>query len=150
MHEIYKGMDNAAEQIDNNFKGIKDYIIEQGENYKGWWEKWASGKLVQYGALLKKHKPATETWGSIYVTEPVRIEYPIPFWDVYTTDVTLNITEGDSGWLTQYDTSSHNRLTHTPRYAMARPRIGTGTGAPSVQYGFIAIGRWKEPDGWEG
>lgn len=41
MNEIFKGMDNAAEQINDNFENIADYVVEQGEDYT----KWASGKL---------------------------------------------------------------------------------------------------------
>ena len=44
MNEIYKGMDNAAEQINENFEEIADYVVEQGENHT----KWASGKLEIY------------------------------------------------------------------------------------------------------
>lgn len=146
MNEIFKGMDNAADKINENFKGIKDYIIDQGENSKGWWEKWASGKLVQYGALLKTHSGATEAWGSIYLSEPVSIEYPIAFWDVYSLEVSLKIFDGFAGWLTQYDTRTHNPLTETPRYALARPRPGAGV--TNAEYHFIAIGRWKKPDYW--
>lgn len=146
--EVNTGIRTELDDLINQTDGIKDWIIEQGENYKGWWEKWASGKLVQYGALLTTHPPATEAWGSIYVSNPVKIEYPIPFWDVYTTDVTLRMIDRNAGWLTQYDTTTYNTLTETPRYALARPEPGGFT--TNVQYDFIAIGRWKEPDGWEG
>lgn len=141
------GIRTELDDLINQTDGIKDWIIEQGENSKGWWEKWASGKLVQYGALLTTHSAATETWGSVYLSEPVRIEYPIPFWDVYSTNVTLKMVDGDAGWLTQYNTTTpYNILTETPRYALARPRIGTNV--TNVEYHFNAIGRWKEPDDW--
>ena len=148
MHEIYKGMDNAAEQIDNNFKGIKDYVIEQGDNQKGWWEKWASGKLVQYGAYLTTHNGVTEQWGSTYLSDPIKIEYPIKFWDIYTLNVNVQSVTGLAGWAMQYAQGNPNHLVESPQYCLARPTSSTTT--THVQYDFIAIGRWKAPVGWEG
>ena len=148
MNEIYKGMDNAAEQIDNNFKGINDYIIEQGDNYKGWWEKWASGKLVQYGAYLTTHDGVTEEWGSMYLSNPINIEYPIEFWDIYTLNVNVQSATGLAGWVMQYAQGNRDPHVASPQYCLARPTSTTATA--HVQYDFIAIGRWKEPDGWEG
>ena len=140
------GIRTELDDLINQTDGIKDWIIEQGDNYKGWWEKWASGKLIQYGGFLTTHSPAAEAWGSIYLSNTIQIEYPIPFWDVYTTNVTLKVVEGDSGWLTQYNTAPYDRLTKTPKYTLARPVLGL---SPSnVEYDFIAIGRWKEPDDW--
>lgn len=147
MNEIFKGMDNAAEQIDNNFKGIKDYIIEQGDNQRGWWEKWASGKLVQYGAYLTTHDGVTEKWGSTYLSNPIRIEYPIKFWDIYTLNVNVQSVKGFVGWVTQYAQGNPNHLVESPQYCLARPT--SSTSSTSVQYDFIAIGRWKAPVGWE-
>ena len=145
--EINTGIRQELDDLINQTDGIKDWIIEQGENYKGWWEKWASGKLVQYGALLTIHPPATEVWGSVYVTNPVKIEYPIPFWDVYSTKVTLKVVDGNPGWLTQYDTATpYNTLTETPPYTLARPVEGRASS--NVQYDFIVIGRWTEPGYW--
>ena len=145
--EVNTGIRTELDDLINQTDGVKDWIIEQGENYKGWWEKWASGKLVQYGALLTTHPPATEAWGSIYLSSPVKIEYPIPFWDVYSTTVTLKMVDGNPGWVTQYDvTTPHNTLTETPPFALARPEAGGKT--TNAEYDFIAIGRWKEPDDW--
>ena len=143
---VSDGIRTELDDLINQTAGIKDWIIEQGENEKGQWEKWANGKLVQYGGLLTTHPPVTEAWGSIYVSNPVKIKYPIPFWDVYTTNVTLKVTIGDSGWLTQYDWSPYDRLTETPNYALGRPLAGWEH--THVEYGFVAIGRWKEPDDW--
>lgn len=142
MNEIYKGMDNAAEQIDNNFKGIKDYVIEQGENERGWWEKWASGKLVQYGAYLTTHNGVREQWGNIYLSDPITIKYPIEFWDIYTLNINVQSVTGVAGWATQYTRGNPNRLVESPKYCLARPISSTETS--DVQYDFRAIGRWKE------
>lgn len=126
---------------------VEDYIIEQGENDKGWWEKWESGKLVQYGSLLTKHNGVTEQWGSVYLSNPVNIVYPIPFWDIYTLNVNLITTSGATGWLTQYEAGVTDRLTASPAYSIARPVKTTTT--IEAQYDFKAIGRWKQPDGWD-
>ena len=78
MNEIYKGMDNAAEQIDNNFKGIKDYVIEQGENYT----KWNSGKLECWGEHNTQNVTLTKvnTAGFPgYYTNDIIIDLPIDF-----------------------------------------------------------------------
>lgn len=144
--EVGDGIRTELDDLISQSAGIRDWIIEQGENEKGQWEKWANGKLVQYGGLLTTHPPVTEAWGSVFVSNPVKIEYPIPFWDVYATNVTLKGVSGTPGWLSQYDSESYNRLTESPNYALVRPVAGH---SPSnVEYGFIAIGRWKEPDDW--
>ena len=78
MNEIFKGMDNAAEQIDNNFKGIKDYVIEQGENYT----KWNSGKLECWGEHTTQNVTLTRTETSGfpgYYTNDIIIDLPIDF-----------------------------------------------------------------------
>ena len=41
LHEIFKGMDNAAEKIDENFQNGS--IVESGENENGFWVKWGNG-----------------------------------------------------------------------------------------------------------
>ena len=78
MNEIFKGMDNAAEQIDNNFKGIKDYVIEQGENYT----KWNSGKLECWGEHKTQNVELTKVNTSGfpgYYTNEIIIDLPIDF-----------------------------------------------------------------------
>lgn len=148
LNKIEKGMSNAAEKINENFEEIDDYIIEQGDNYKGRWEKWASGKLVQYGSLLKTHEGIQEEWGAIYLSDPVEIVYPIPFWDIYTLNVNLLSISGATGWLFQYKAGVADRLIKSPAYTIARPSRTSAT--IKVQYDFKAIGLWKQPDGWDG
>ena len=139
-------IDTKVDALEDALAEIQDYIIEQGENQRGWWEKWASGKLVQYGSYLTTHYGVTEQWGSIYVSEPVTIVYPIPFWDMYTLDVNPISDSGAAGWVTQYGSGQTNRLTESPSYSLARPTSNSST--INAQYDFIAIGRWKEPDYW--
>ena len=43
MNEIYKGMDNAAEQINENFQGL---LFESGENENGTWTKFPDGTMI--------------------------------------------------------------------------------------------------------
>lgn len=121
---------------------ISDYIIEQGENDHGHWEKWVSGKLIQYGSKKVTHQGTTEQWGSVYLSDPTTITYPIPFLELYSLNVNLVSMSGLAGWLTQYSQGNPNRLVESPRYSLARPATSTTT--THAQYEYIAIGRWKD------
>lgn len=126
MNEIYKGMDNAAEQIDNNFKGIKDYVIEQGENYT----KWASGKLEQWahGSTVLENDGHAD----------VAIELPIEF---IGTPIAVGGIRSPSGAFARY--TSHRTVAYDNSSEM---RIGisvTGAGG-EVEVSGYAVGRWKE------
>ena len=46
MHEIFKGMDNAAEQINENFQNGS--IVESGVNEEGYYVKYGNGLLEVY------------------------------------------------------------------------------------------------------
>lgn len=84
LNEIVKGMDNAAEKINENFQNGS--IVEIGENDRGKFTKYGNGKLVQEITL-----EITSTtfqnwngWGRLAKT----IELPIPFTNKeYAVDV---------------------------------------------------------------
>src|SRR5699024_2252354 len=46
LHEIFKGMDNAAEQINENFQNGS--IVESGVNEEGYYVKYGNGLLEVY------------------------------------------------------------------------------------------------------
>ena len=78
MNEIFKGMDNASEAINENFEGINDYVIEQGENYT----KWNSGKLECWGEHTTQNVTLTKVITSGfpgYYTNDIIIDLPIDF-----------------------------------------------------------------------
>lgn len=78
MNEIFKGMDNAAEKINENFKGLNDYVIEQGGNYT----KWNSGKLECWGEHKTENIELTRVASAGfpgYHTNEILIDLPIDF-----------------------------------------------------------------------
>lgn len=46
---------NQEDRVASGFGDIADYVVERGSNANGNWEKWSSGKLVQYGIVRKVH-----------------------------------------------------------------------------------------------
>ena len=130
MNEIYKGMDNAAEQIDNNFKGIKDYVIEQGDNYT----KWESGKLEQWGSIDAGVLSLTRQRGNIFISEEsLRLNFPYEF--IKEPILTLIPDSGVIIGLYIGEVFSSGADVW-PFSALRHER--------QVEYSYHAIGRWKE------
>jgi|SRR5690625_1833291 len=65
LHEIFKGMDNAAEAINDNFEQVD---IIQGQNENGSYVKFGNGLIVAWFKMTDTHTHATYEW-----------TYPIPF-----------------------------------------------------------------------
>ena len=127
MNEIFKGMDNASELINENFKNGS--IVETGENENGTFMKLGNGWMVcQMEATFSRD-----------VSE-VKGEYPIPFIgrptvfkSAYADQFAAIQDEallGIGTTLTNYRIMKHTSM---PAYR------GTG----ELTLNVIAIGRWK-------
>ena len=87
LHEIFKGMDNAAEQIDENFKQLD---VEVGEDENGRWYKFPSGLAICTKEVVK-NITALETYGSLYRSrENEEWYFPIKFEKSLYLDVRSN------------------------------------------------------------
>lgn len=76
LHEIFKGMDNAAELINENFESVK---IKHGQNEKGSYVVLGNGLKVAWFTITKVHTGSTYQW-----------DYPIEFSNPPTVMATAN------------------------------------------------------------
>src|SRR5699024_9095946 len=87
LNEIFKGMDNAAEQINENFEQLD---VEVGEEENGRWCKFPSGLAICTKEVVK-NITALETYGSLYRSSVNEEWYfPIKFEKTLYADVTGN------------------------------------------------------------
>ena len=87
MNEIFKGMDNAAEQINENFEQLD---VEVGEEENERWYKFPSGLAICTKEVVK-NITALETYGSLYrSSENEEWHFPIKFEKSLYLDVKSN------------------------------------------------------------
>lgn len=86
IHEIFKGMDNAAEQINENFQGL---AFETGSNEYGRWKKYADGTLEVFFSAPFNSVPINIPTGGMYRSEVIGFDYPVPF--IEPPAVSLNL-----------------------------------------------------------
>ena len=125
---------------DLDTKLSKDYIVDYGSNENGSWEKWASGKLVQWGSSEKTLGNYTSlTMTGVYRTNPVSQDFPIPFvGNLPNVSIRLIRITGENGW--QIDNSLPT-LQNTGQSMLVRVvQSNTNTTAELV---WNAVGRWK-------
>ena len=133
MNEIYKGMDNAAEQINENFQEL---VIESGKNEDGHWEKYADGRLECY---LNIEIPAVidVQMGSLYREENGRTwTFPVPF---INDDISISMEQIGFGSAGGYMSGIY---AHKVDYRLTAPF--TMDGSKTFLVSLKAKGRWKE------
>lgn len=112
---------------------IKDYVIESGSNSNGNYEKWASGKLVQWGDDTKTVGP-TDTTSGIAYQNGIKVNYPINFiTEPEYVGVGIKRTVG----LIWSDLFSKNNVGYCEAVV-----AGVSINAKGILT-FYAIGRWK-------
>ena len=130
---LFKALMNMS-TINKSLSDIKDYVIESGKvqiastSRYNYYEKYASGKLVQWGVANYSH---TDGFG--------RITYPIPFSG--STDNYMLFVQGQymSGKVVEIMVASKN--TTSQGYAYSRY---TDNSKPDTHnFDWYAIGRWK-------
>lgn len=139
-HAFYlpeSGMLNLGPYIDKNGNEVlapADYVVETGENANGKWEKWKSGKLIQYD-MIKDF-----TLGNEYYQLG---EYPIPFYGVPSCSMSIGPypVSGNSysflGKIGQVKVISFD----ASNFAIFTRNTPTGTEIGRARVS--AIGRWK-------
>ena len=114
MNEIFKGMDNAAEQINENFQGL---LFESGENENGTWTKFPDGTMICRREVQLDFK----TTGQENFDFPVTFEeYPLiltgiregtnPAYVSFITNMVVGVDDKYSRWqVTKTKTSDVSR-----------------------------------------
>ena len=128
LHEIFKGMDNAAEQINENFQNGS--IVESGNNENGFWARYGDG--TQMCILERTETLSTTTSLSLFRGNLGNWEFPKAFLDEPYVDV--SVAEGSVIGNTPFRLTAED---YTPRIYTIQQ---TNT---SVNSRLIAIGRWK-------
>lgn len=109
-----------------------DFVVEIGSNTRGSWEKWDSGKLVQWmGANV--NFPAGTAWGSVYYNDFSLGNWPIPFTSV--THAKENVKNN-----TYWSNIAGFTTTSSGSVRAFRPTSGSATG---IYVSIEAIGSWK-------
>ncbi len=112
---------------------INDYVIEQGSNENGDWEKWASGKLVQRGIYSATMSTPTAS-GTLYYNTKTGIPFPISFYA--SNDVVLLSSLNNVGIC-----GCRTRVTATTTFEVLVWSTGTSSRAYNAHW--QAVGRWK-------
>lgn len=121
---------------------VVDYIIESGENSNGSWEKWKSGKLVQWGVKTYEHPlgyPLDQFGGTFKSTENMRVSYPVRFSDIPAFNVTCDVTAGGQGWL--YTRGAFGSVSASTEFVLTRPTQYSNNTV--IVASWVAIGKWK-------
>ena len=114
MNQIFKGMDNAAEQINENFQEL---LFESGENENGTWTKFPDGTMICRREVQLDFK----TTGQENFDFPVTFEeYPLiltgiregtnPAYVSFITNMVVGVDDKYSRWqVTKTKTSDVSR-----------------------------------------
>lgn len=77
-NDVDNGLSGVSQEL-NDFKtDVADYVIETGSNANGSYEKWASGKLVQWQRISVPSQTSL-AWGSLHYLKIPNWAYPLPF-----------------------------------------------------------------------
>lgn len=117
---------------------ISDWVIESGSNSNGSYEKWNSGKLVQWGSAYTGNQTLALLVSPMYWKAAVPLEnFPIPFiGSLPIVDFTPK-RRSNAGWGTLVSGSSS--LTNIGSFDI----FGTNANHAGFDYDWKAIGRWK-------
>ena len=127
LNEIFKGMDNAAEQIDQNFKQLE---VESGSNDDGEWWRFSIGLQVCLGTRLG----GALSPGNNVITW----KYPKEF--IGNPNVTgLPHAHTDNAYLINVGLNIDNPTVNSARIILRNTHTATTSGYVEP----IAIGRWK-------
>ena len=109
-----------------------DYVIEQGSNTNGYYRKWSSGTLEQWGQVT-----TSASSGNVSAT----IHFPVEFVDTaYYIQLTASRNFGVSQSLAECYYSSGNRQATTAQTTVSWFKSGNSY-ATEIRY--FVIGRWK-------
>ena len=133
LNEIFKGMDNAAEVIHQNFQQL-DY--EEGSNENGSWRKYSDGRLeVEHNLTISTSNLTFLQTGQIFYSNMTWI-FPQGFVDDKTL-ITASVSSASAAWVSAGVTSSSET-----EYRILFPRNESGENR-TLNIRIRATGRWK-------
>ena len=110
-------------------------IIESGSNSNGNYVKWSDGTMICYMNKLYSNINITNTWGSVYETDPINLgNFPANFVNIPT------VTASCTGYSTVFIEALNPSKTSLGASWFSRPSPMENT---LTTISFIAIGKWK-------
>lgn len=127
----------TGEEIDNTL--TNKTISESGSNENGSWIKWADGTMICY-ARISKSRASEIAWGRLSFSIGGD-SFPQTFISVPSVNVTLEMLNSTGGGhiITGYDLATSSRIAHF----YVRTQEVSGSKTETINYNYIAIGRWK-------
>lgn len=120
---------------------VKDYVIETGSNTNGNWEKWNSGKLVQWGKKTVTHNGGfSEQWVNMFYCPTTIITYPISFVGSLPINKTKGFGVGADCWSVSSSQNQANLL-NAGGFYLIRPAASASS--LTAIYDWESVGRWK-------
>lgn len=131
--EITKGMSNAAEAINENFKAGS--VVDSGSNDSGNWMKFADGTMI-CTIIRRENVTIQSPGGGIFKSESQKILFPWPF--ASQPCVSHSVSAGYGGVWTSLGQNSVG-------ISGCSVQFWSGVVMPSTELTFsiTAIGRWK-------
>ena len=131
MNEIFKGMDNAAEQINENFQGL---LFDSGSNEDGNWVRLPDGTQICYGVF------SLSSGGLSYRLERQKT-FPKSFESVPA--VTMNTPWLVTGGTAEASVIPKATSVTNDRFSATVIRSSGTFEGTYAGISYIAIGRWK-------
>ena len=113
LNEIFKGMDNAAEQINENFEAVE---MKRGKNESGEYVKYANGWLITHQELTLYGS----NWGDGYIDLPAEFDGK--------ASVIISAADNNATWMNFLRNNVSGYVSLGKRL-----RIITGTDTPSYE-----------------
>lgn len=136
LNEIYKGMDNAAEQINENFQFGSIEELNIGE--KSGYIKYANGFLVCFGSEARVYD-AISVGGIL----DIDFSWSVPFINPPFAFHSLSLTTMNENSMKNYDTAQNQGNITTDGMTVTVSHNGTNNSRSSLVIYYLAIGRWK-------
>lgn len=137
-------INNFLQNLNQNFRGSVDWIVEQGASGMWIYRKWASGIAECWGRYTASNVSISSAWGTeknAYATSLGSLTYPFTFIDTPVSQITDASSSG-RGWFIRNSDNESNSSTGTIYIIAPTQYTGTNTIA-TVTINIYAIGRWQ-------
>lgn len=137
-------INNFLQNLNQNFRGSVDWIVEQGANGMWIYRKWASGIAECWGRYAASNVSISASWGTeknAYSASLGSLDYPFTFIDTPVSQITDASSSG-RGWLIRNSDSESSSSTGTI-YIIAPTQYTGANAIPTVIINIYAIGRWQ-------
>lgn len=131
LNEIFKGMDNAAEQINENFQNI----VASGQNENGHYIRFDNGIQICWQTYLGTQQATGSATGVLFQSGGSDWTFPMPFISAPKLEVGVRRTSGGTAWGGHSGTVNETEATALRIISTTNNTLGV------LQP--LAIGRWK-------